>query len=222
MDSPDLDPEARDTIARFHELFYGTRCWHRNRWLGVPTLKCPFDLWIYQELLFLRRPDVVIESGTAKGGSTYFLASILDMIGSGRVVTVDIVPQDRPAHPRITYLTGSSTDPEIVATVRESIGHDERVMVILDSDHSRDHVLSEMRTYGPLVSKGQYLIVEDTNVNGHPVFPEHGPGPMEAVRDFVAEQGEDWQVDESRERLLLTFNPGGYLRRVRPVTGSAM
>jgi cephalosporin hydroxylase len=228
MDSPDLDPEARDTIARFHELFYGTgderlfAPWHRNRWLGVPTLKCPFDLWIYQELLFLRRPDVVIESGTAKGGSTYFLASILDMIGSGRVVTVDIVPQDRPAHPRITYLTGSSTDPEIVATVRESIGHDERVMVILDSDHSRDHVLSEMRTYGPLVSKGQYLIVEDTNVNGHPVFPEHGPGPMEAVRDFVAEQGEDWQVDESRERLLLTFNPGGYLRRVRPVTGSAM
>jgi cephalosporin hydroxylase len=85
-------------------------------------------------------------------------------------------------------------------------------MVILDSDHSFGHVLSELRSYAPLVSTGCYLIVEDTNVNAHPVRPDFGPGPMEAVRMFLAEDG-GFVVDDSREKLLMTFNPGGYLRR---------
>lgn len=216
MPRPDHeDPEALETVRRFHELYYNSGSpWRQNRWLGVRALKSPFDLWIYQEILFEQRPDVVVECGTARGGSAYFLASMLDLIGAGRVITVDIEPRDdRPPHPRITYLTGSSTDPEIVATVRDSIGPDEKTMVILDSDHSRDHVLAELRAYGPLVTKGYHLIVEDTNVNGNPILPEHGPGPKEAIEAFLAEDGEHWRVAKQWERMLLTFNPGGFLKR---------
>ena len=86
-------------------------------------------------------------------------------------------------------------------------------MVILDSDHSRDHVLAELRAYAPMVTTAQYLIVEDTNVNGNPVLPEFGPGPMEALDAFLAEN-DDFEPDDEREKFLLTFNPRGYLRRV--------
>jgi cephalosporin hydroxylase len=86
-------------------------------------------------------------------------------------------------------------------------------LVILDSDHSRDHVLTELRTYSPLVTPGQYLIVEDTNVNGHPVLSEHGPGPAEALVEFLDET-DGFEVDRAREKFGMTFNPGGYLRRL--------
>jgi cephalosporin hydroxylase len=100
----------------------------------------------------------------------------------------------------------------IVGHVSDLVGEDDSVLVILDSDHTKDHVLAEMRAYGPLVTRGSYLIVEDTNINGHPVLPDFGPGPWEAVEEFL--QGNDqFQVDRSREKLLMTFNPMGYLRR---------
>ena len=85
-------------------------------------------------------------------------------------------------------------------------------MVVLDSDHTRDHVAEELRLYAPLVTSGCYLVVEDTNVNGNPVLPEFGPGPQEAVAEFLA-QTDDFEVDHEREKLMLTFNPNGYLRR---------
>ena len=96
-------------------------------------------------------------------------------------------------------------------TVRERAAG-KSVMVILDSDHTRDHVLAELRAYAPIVTPGQYLVVEDSNINGHPVFPGFGPGPMEALQAFLAETGE-FEVDRSREKFLVTFNPGGYLRK---------
>jgi len=215
-----LTPEARELVSRFHELFYAESGWRHNHWLGVRVLKTPFDLWIYQEILFKQQPDVVIECGTARGGSAYFLASIMDLIGKGRVITMDVRSLDeRPSHDRITYLTGSSTDPGMVATVRGAIGAGEQAMVILDSDHSRDHVLEELRAYGPLVSEGHYMIVEDTNINGHPILPDHGPGPMEAVEAFLAEERGRWRSARWCERLLLTFNPRGYLKRRRAQPG---
>ena len=87
-------------------------------------------------------------------------------------------------------------------------------MVDLDSNHSKQHVLEEMRAYAPMITIGNYLIVEDTNINGHPVLPEFGPGPMEAVEEFLKEN-HDFVPDPSREKFLVTFNPGGYLRKVR-------
>jgi cephalosporin hydroxylase len=175
--------------------------------------KCPLDLWIYQEILFERRPGLIVETGTYYGGSALFLASMLDLIGSGRVISIDTGwDPNPPAHPRIEYRTGSSVAPEIVDGVREAVQPGERVMVILDSDHSRDHVLAELRAYSPLVTPGDYLVVEDTNINGNPVKPDFGPGPREAVEEFLAQNG-DFDVDDSREKFFMTFSPGGYLRR---------
>jgi cephalosporin hydroxylase len=205
-------------VRPFHRLFYdsGKQTWSNTYWLGVAAQKCAFDLWVYQEMLHELRPAVIVECGTANGGSALFLASICDLLGQGEVVTVDIAEQPgRPSHERISYLTGSSTDPRTFESVKQFVGGRAPVVVILDSDHSRDHVLNELRLYAPLVSVGSYLIVEDSNVNGHPVVPEFGPGPAEAVARFLTETDE-FEVDRSREKFLLTFNPSGYLRRRAP------
>jgi cephalosporin hydroxylase len=184
-------------------------------WLGIRTLKCPLDLWIYQEILVRNRPDLIVETGTALGGSAHFLATVCDRLDCGRVVTVDWrLREGRPEHPRITYLHGSSIAPRIVDQVVGAVRPGERVMVILDSAHERDHVLSELRAYGPIVTPGQYLIVEDTNVNGHPARPDFGPGPTEAVEAFLEEEpGRSFAVDPACEKFLMTFNPRGYLVR---------
>jgi cephalosporin hydroxylase len=205
-----VEPGVTDA---FHRLYYDTAVWKDTYWLGVPTQKCPLDLWIYQELLYEQRPDLIIETGTAHGGSALFMACVCDQLGRGEIVTVDIYPiEGRPRHDRISYVTGSSTAPEVTAEVERLAQGRERVFVILDSDDARDHVLEELRIYGRFVSRGSYLVVEDTNVNGHPVFREHGPGPMEAVEQFLAETDE-FEVDLARQKFFLTFNPRGFLRK---------
>lgn len=212
---------ARDAATAFHHLFYdaglvgGT--WGNTFWFGTPVLKCPLDLWLYQEIMHRTAPDLIVETGTAAGGSAHYLACLCDLLGRGRVVTIDIDAVSprrgiagRPVHPRITYLTGSSTSEGILTRVRELARGAERVMVILDSDHSRDHVLAEMRAYAPLVTSGNYLIVEDSNVNGHPVSPEFGPGPMEAIEAFLNE-ATGFTADRTQEKYFHTHNPSGYL-----------
>ncbi|MFM2182054.1 MAG: hypothetical protein RJB61_348 [Actinomycetota bacterium] len=201
-------------IDRFHKLYYdyGARTWRDTWWLGVRTLKCPLDLWLYQELLQQVRPDIVIECGTKYGGSAFYLASILDLIGHGSVVTIDIAEQPgRPDHPRIEYITSSSVDPALVARLATRC-EGLTTLVILDSDHSRDHVLAELHAYAPIVSVGSYLIVEDTNIHGNPVLPDHPPGPGEAVEEFLLGR-DDFAVAPIGEKFFLTFNPGGVLQR---------
>lgn len=209
-------PEVSAALAEaFHRLYYDSHdtTWKQTFWLGHTVRKCALDLWVYQEILVETRPDLIVETGTYMGGSALYLATICDVLGKGKVVTVDITARaGRPRHRRITYLQGSSVEPPVVARVRSRAKRAKRVMVILDSDHSRDHVLRELELYAPLVTPGCYLVVEDTNVNGHPVLPDHGPGPMEAVTGFL-EATDRFEVDRSREKLLLTFNPSGYLRR---------
>lgn len=215
-DQPSLSASDAEAVARFHQLYY--QRWIDNSdtlnlsWFGYRLAKCPMDLWMYQELLVRIRPDVVVEAGTHVGGSALFLATILDQIGHGRIITIDITPQpDRPVHPRIEYVLGSSTDPAVVERVRASVAG-RSAMVILDSDHTENHVYAEMTAYSPLVHVGGYLIVEDTNVNGHPAYPSFGPGPMEAVNRFLSERL-DFEIDSRCERFLMTLNPRGYLRR---------
>jgi cephalosporin hydroxylase len=198
----------------FHRLYYGTpsRTWQNTSWLGTPTEKCPLDLWVYQELITRVRPDLIVETGTCEGGSALFLASICDLLGHGRVITIDVSSRrGRPQHRRITYLKGSSTSPKVLRRViDEATGV---TMVILDSDHSRAHVRAELGAYGPLVTLGSYLIVEDTNINGHPADPQFGPGPMEAVEEFLA-LSPSFLSDPECEKFFMSFNPCGYLRRV--------
>jgi cephalosporin hydroxylase len=214
----DLPERSPDEVVRdFHQLYYGSekRTWASTRWLGHLSPKCPLDLWVYQEIVFERRPDLIVECGTYFGATAYFLACMCDLVDNGRVITIDIrerQPHRRPRHPRIEYRTGSSTAPEVVAAVKEAIQPGERVMVILDSDHRKEHVLAELHAYSPLITPGDYLVVEDTNVNGHPVKADHGPGPMEAVEEFIA-GNEEFSIDDSREKFFMTFNPRGYLRR---------
>lgn len=203
--------------AGFHKLFHrnGQITYNNTCWLGVPAQKCPLDMWVFQEILQETRPDVIVETGTFKGGSAYFYASIFELLKHGRVVTIDIEDyKEKPQHPRITYLLGSSTSEAILQQVRGSIQPGERVMVFLDSDHHQVHVLNELRLYSLLVSPGQYLIVEDTHFNGHPILPKFGPGPWEAVEEFLQTHPE-FVPDRSRERFGLTFNPRGFLKRVR-------
>ncbi len=210
----------KEVVDNFHKLYYDSdwRTWKNTYWLGVPVQKCPLDLWIYQEIIWNVRPNVIIETGTYDGGSAYFLAHVCDMVGKGRVVTIDIEPRpERPQHPRLQYVLGSSTDPDVVASVRRDLDASDVVLVILDSDHSEAHVSNELRIYSDLVSPGSYLIVEDTNINGNPILPEFGPGAMEAVGAFMAEN-KDFVLDQEMEKFFMTFNPGGYLRRVVAAT----
>lgn len=205
-------------LDKFHNIYYGSsgQTWTSTRWLGYRMLKCPMDLWMYQELIYGLKPDLVVETGTYEGGSAYYLASLFDLIGRGDIVTIDVhEPPVRPVHPRITYLTGSSTAPDILERVRVECQNKLTVMVILDSDHTEEHVRRELDLYSPLVTPGSYLVVEDTCVNGHPVFPEFGPGPMEAVQKFLA-TSDDFEADREMERHLISFNPGGWLRRREP------
>jgi cephalosporin hydroxylase len=223
---------AQVIIERFHRLYFDShvsgKTWMSSFWMGVPVRKCPTDLWKYQEMIYELRPDVIIETGTQLGGSAYYLASLCDLVGNGRVVTIDIdgleeslskekkaISKARPSHPRILYCRGSSTSEDVTRRVKELIQPGERVLVILDSDHRKAHVLDELRTYAPMVPVGSYIVVEDTCVNGHPILSDFGPGPREAVEDFLSENNDDFVVDRSRESHLITFNPGGFLRRVR-------
>ena len=212
-------PAVQDMIVRqFHRLYYHSyeRTWKDTRYRGVTIWKCPLDLWLYQELLDTLRPRLIVETGTAFGGSAYFLGDLCDTLGlDAQITTIDIEAQPgRPPHPRVSYVTASSTDPGVVADVYASVPEGAPTLVILDSDHSRDHVLAELRAYADLVSVGSYVVVEDTNVNGHPAYPEFGPGPMEAVDAFLAEDSR-FEIDAGLEKFFMTFNPRGYLKKMR-------
>ena len=205
-----------DIISDFHKLYYemGDQTWKKTIWLGIKAEKCPFDLWVYQEIIFEVRPDVIIETGTYRGGATIFLASICDFINHGRIITIDVEDGMEPRHKRVTQILGSSISPEVITRVNEMINDEEKVMVILDSLHSKDHVSEELDIYSKFVSKGSYLIVEDTNINGNPVEPNFGPSSMEAVIEFL-DRNKNFKSDRSREKFLVTFNPKGYLIRER-------
>jgi cephalosporin hydroxylase len=204
----------QEIINNFHQLFYYSGVWVTNTtWMGISTQKCPLDLWIYQEIIQEIKPDLIIETGTCFGGSALFLAQMCDLIGRGRVVTIDIACRDGlPENGRILYLNGSSIEPAILCSVSGLIRDAKTVMVVLDSDHSKDYVLKEMGYYANFVTPGSFMIVEDSDVNGHPICPDHGPGPAEAIIEFLKTHPE-FEVDVSREKFMLTQNPGGYLRR---------
>jgi cephalosporin hydroxylase len=201
-------------IDDFHLLYYYGDTWKNTYWMGRRILKCPLDLWQYQEMIVSLKPDVILETGTADGGSALFLSQMCDLAAHGRVVTIDIDhPLDKlPRHDRITYVTGSSISEPVLERVRQEVKDADTVLVILDSDHSESHVRKELEAFQHFVTPDSYMVVEDTNVNGHPVGPRFGPGPMEAVDDFMTTT-DRFVIDSNRERFLMTQNPKGYLRR---------
>jgi len=145
----------RIAIKSFHRLFYEFQnihnTWSNNTfWLGIPIHKCPLDCWIYQEIIFETKPDIIIETGSANGGSALFLAFICDLINKGSILSIDIQARERPEHKRIKYLTGSSISEEIIKQVKDLIKNENKIMVILDSDHSKEYVYNELKIYSSL------------------------------------------------------------------------
>jgi cephalosporin hydroxylase len=214
-------PDDATAIRRFHEYWYDKAdTWKTIKWLGVQTEQNPMDVWVYQEIMYETKPDFVIEAGTFHGGSAALWATILAQINpQGRVITIDIVDNVTDAKKlpivkeKVDFLIGSSTDPKIVAEVEKRV-KGKKVLVILDSDHSKAHVLNELKAYSPMVPVGCYLTVQDTNINGHPVYKDFGPGPWEAVEEFMA-GNDQFVIDHARENLVFTILPNGYLKRVK-------
>jgi cephalosporin hydroxylase len=182
-----MSAQGEAYVRWFHEA----NVWKHMTWHGIRTLKLPSDVWNYQEIIFERRIEHVIETGSRHGGSALFFAETLAARGAaGPVVSIDIEGTSNQVGTRagIHFLLGDSAAGAMVAQAMALLPAARGpLFLILDSDHRRDHVLRELRAWVPQLKSGDYLVVEDTIVNGNPVRPEHGPGPMEAIRDYLAE-----------------------------------
>jgi len=182
-------------------------------YFGVPILKNPLDFWVYQEIFFELRPDVIVEIGNYAGGALLAYAHLLDHMGHGRLIGVDIQPHllhpSVQEHPRIALLAGEACGQ--FDRVRQLIAPGEKVLIIEDSLHTYENTLNVLHTYCGLVTPGSYFIVEDSNCH-HGIDFGPFPGPYEAIIDFIKEHPE-FEPDRSRESFFITWNPMGYLRR---------
>lgn len=229
------DPEAFELVSRaWLRVGWDAKYVYRFTWLGRPIIQLPEDIVRLQELVFRVRPDVVVETGVAHGGSLVLYASVCEAVGHGQVIGVDVElrAQNRAAiesHPlskRITLIDGNSVEAGTFARVREAIGDARRVLVILDSKHTKEHVLEELRTYSALVSRDSYMVVADaimSDLAGAPRTSDDWSwnNPFAAVEEFLAENDAFVReepallFDESSVRTAVTYFGGGWLRRVR-------
>ena len=225
------DKELEVGTYRFTEHLVRSNYTKNFTWMGVPILQYPTDLMVMQELIWRIKPDYIIETGVAFGGMTLFYVNILELIGGGTVIGIDI---DVREHARklerncvfyeadMRILEGSSIDPKLLEKERMYM-KGKTVLVSLDSSHTHDHVLQELKLYSPLVSVGSYIVVFDTAIEvfGHLDKNQNRPwgkgdNPGTAVREFLARGDGSFVVDkEIEQRALLTAAPGGWLRRVK-------
>jgi cephalosporin hydroxylase len=207
-------PVPDDLRDAFTNAYYRSLAWRETRWLGHHVPNAPPDLIAYQEILTEIRPDWVIEIGTRDGGRAYFLATLCELLGHGDVISISEHPRRRrPTHPRLRYLTAAPHKPEARDQVDRIVGSDPHAVVILGARTRRHRTQREFEAFAPLVPVGSYLIVEHTVLNGFPVDASFGPGPHEALRQLMNLHGE-FLADTTRERHALTFNQGGFLRRI--------
>ena len=225
----EVDIYSREGYEIMVKLWTKVSCQYRimyePTWLGIPIIQYPEDILMMQELIWKVRPDVIVETGVAHGGSAILYASILELIGKGKVIGVDleirkynrIVINRHPLSKRITLVEGSSVDESIVAEVKGKIRKDERVLVALDSNHSYKHVLREMELYSEIVSPGSYMVAMDGAQayvwdipNGKPEWKDDNP--LRAIEEFVS-KNKEFEIDEYYTRMKITSNPKGFLRR---------
>ncbi|MBN2037627.1 MAG: hypothetical protein JW768_12875 [Chitinispirillaceae bacterium] len=208
-------------INLFHLIYYHNKnTWSKNQFLGYPILQCPFDMQTYQELIFNIRPTSIIQTGISYGGSLLYFASLLDLMNAPpghKVIGIDIELTEKAKtlnHPRIIMIEGDSVALSSIQKVESLMDPKGPVMVILDSDHSKDHVLKELELYSGFVTAGSYLIVEDTNINGHPVAPFFGPGPLEAVKVFLKNNSSFLHDKALSSRHFFSYHQGGWLKKI--------
>lgn len=222
----ELQTDAMDVLVRADK-----HNWiHQTTWLGEPILNIPHDMFALQEIIYKTRPEFIIEIGVAWGGSLLFYSTLMEVLGGKKIIGVDIfVPDDLKQRigsygklsERIEWVVGSSIEESTVQRIRDIVGNSRKVMILLDSYHTHEHVLKELRTYQQFVGKGCYLICGDTIVEHIPA-QEHrlrdwGPGnnPMTALKEFLKEN-DRFEIDKQLEnKLLMTCNPSGYLRAIR-------
>lgn len=204
----DLDLSIREWIERYQRTISSSSITYK----GVPIWKNVLDLWIYQEIVFETQPEIVVEIGCKFGGSAMWLADLMRTVGSGDVLTVDLLarPADLPSD--IRFYQGDSTSPEIVERITTECAG-KRTMIIADSNHSAEHVLEELRLYSPLVQVGGYFVVEDGIVDVMD-WKRFTPGPVIGVNRFLAEN-DRFVIDRSREKFGVTYNPGSFLKRIK-------
>ena len=204
-----------DVGESYLRWYFDSAVWKGLHYRGVRTLKNVADMWNYQEIICERHIGWVIETGTRHGGSALFFADLLAALeAEGRVITIDIDDRDftAPPHPRLEAHRGNSANPALAdAVLRRLPDRRAPLFLILDSDHRKAHVLRELETWVPRLRSGDYLVVEDGIVNGHPVRPEHGPGPWEAIEEFIQRHPAALIPDRPREtRFGHTFAPRGF------------
>ena len=215
--------EASDdnVINRFKKIYYSHELYF-NSYLGIPSLQYPADNWVIQEIISEVKPDYIIETGTFTGGTTLFYADILEKVNkNGKVISIDL--RNLAKEPlkydnwkdRVVFYQADSTAEGLVNMIAERV-KGKKVLVTLDSDHSKNHVLKELKLYSPLVSINSYIVVQDTHLGGHPNHHHSvpGEGPWEAVEEFMSKAG-NFVIDHSREKHIITQNPSGFLKRVR-------
>lgn len=218
-------------LAELSQSFFTKTCEYKYSynftWMGRPVIQYPQDIVAMQEIIWETKPDLIVETGIAHGGSLIFYASMLELLGgNGKVIgiDIDIRPHNRveieqhPMYKRITMIQGSSIDEKVAAEVSKLARDKQRIMVVLDSNHTHQHVLRELELYSPLVTKGCYLVVFDTVVEDMPedAFPNRpwgkGDNPKTAVQSFLKTNGR-FEVDqEIHKKLLVTVAPEGYLK----------
>jgi cephalosporin hydroxylase len=230
-DGKPVDIYSREGLEAIARLWVKSsaqnRIMYEPSWLGIPIIQYPSDIVVMQELIWKVRPDVIVETGFAHGGSAVFYASILELLGHGKVISVEVEIRKYNrvavlAHPmshRIEMIEASSVEPATLAEVKRCIGDGQKVLVTLDSNHSYAHVLRELELYSPLVGEGSYLVAMDGAQQWVADMPRGKPewredNPLRAVHEFVRAHPE-WEIDPHYNRMLVTSNPDGFLRRKR-------
>jgi len=210
----------QNTFDAFHHWYYNSGVWENVKFLGVPCLKSVMDMWNYQEIIHDLSPSVIVEFGTHSGGSALYFSFIGQLVNPQiKVLSIDInhagVDPSASANPAIELLTCSSVDARVKTRIQQLRAQlPGPAFFILDSDHHEQHVFEELVSLREVTCSGDYVIVEDGNINGHPVLPDWGPGPYEALARYRMLYPDDYQRDTEREaKFGFTFAPNGFLIR---------
>jgi len=198
-------------------FWYSCNMAHTKTWKGVLTQKFPLDVWIYQEMIYEIKPQVIVELGTSEGGGSRLLQDIMRIVGDvdGQVITVGLNVPRLPLPEPIRFIQGDDTDLDVVSLIRRLIGVRAPVMVIADSDHARGHVFQQLVEYSTMVTVGSYFIVEDTWCDVLHLAGCPREGPLLGVQDFMeTDAGLHFEVDKSREKFIISCATGGFLRRI--------